>query len=209
MLGVLRHHPQGRARALHALGVPHGHVERHVLQARLQLGRTHGAQRAHDARVDVVQHAHKTRGNRHAHGHGANVQLSAGRCSAALQLLLQQLVLAQHAPRAGQHAFPLGGKPGKIAPPRDDGHPQAFFERAQRVRQRGLRHMAGQCGTAKVALFIERQKVLERNEKVHADASHRTALGCRIGRRLCPPRLATSFAGGLPDQGAGAMRSSK
>ena len=43
----------------------------------------------------------------------------------------------------------------------------------------------------------------------HADALHRMALGCHIGRRLCPSRLAASFAGGLPGQGAGALRSSK
>ena len=85
----------------------------------------------------------------------------------AAQVLLQHLVLVQHALGGGQHALAFGRKAFKAAAPAHHHHAKLFFQRAQGVRQGRLRDVAGLRRPAKVPVLVQRHQVAQGREQVH------------------------------------------
>ena len=106
---------------------------------------------------------------RHRHGgrHGAERQHAFGLAAAAGQILAQQFLLVQHAPRAGEHAFAFGRQAFVLAATPHDRGAELGFERTQRVRQGRLGDVTGQRGAAEVAVLLQGSEVAHRVEQIH------------------------------------------
>ena len=115
-----------------------------------------------------LQPSRETRQHRDGRGHGGHAQVAARLAFFALEQLLQHLVLVQHAVGRRQHRLALVREPGVSAPALDDDHAELGLQRAQRVRQRRLRDVAGLRGATEVAVLVQRPEIAHRREQVHA-----------------------------------------
>ena len=144
---------------------------------RLQRLRTHRQRHRHDARVPCLQLRRKPREDGHGRGHRAQAQRAARVGGVAAQVLLQHLVLVQHALGGGQHALAFGRKAFKAAAPAHHHHAKFFFQRTQRVGQGRLRDVAGLRGAAKVPVLVQRHQVAQGREQVHGEWGRLRRLG--------------------------------
>ncbi len=167
MLVVLRHHAQRCAAVVEAFGVAQAQVQCEALQPGLDLDRTHRAQHRPNADMAHAQQRGKARGHGHGRRDRTDHQIAARVLGAAEQVLLQQLMLAQHLPRAGQDALAFGREAREAAPALDHRHAEVSLQRLDCVGQGRLRHVAGQRRPAEVPVVVQSHQVFERNEEVH------------------------------------------
>ena len=116
-----------------AVGVPQAEVEREVFQAGLDLGRTQRKRHRNDSRVARPQHGTKTRCYRHGSGHRAQSQRALRPGGSTIEILAQQFLLVQHAPRASKYPLSFFGETDEITPACDDRRSEFGLQRAQGV----------------------------------------------------------------------------
>ena len=162
MFSVLGHMTQPGAVVSHAVGVAQPHVEQKILQPGFEFRRTERPHHRRNARVTYLQHGGKSRRNGHCRWHSANGELALRAASHAVQILMQQLALVQHALCTGQHALTFWREAAKRAPPRDDRYTKFVLKRPQRIGQSRLGDVASRCRTAKVLVLIQRGQISER-----------------------------------------------
>ena len=165
-----------------------------------QLGRTHGAQRA--VTMPGCRSCSMPPSAPQSACTWARRQCAAaaGRMLRCLQLRLQQRLCSRSMlAGTGQHALP-GGKPANCAPCVTVATPQVLQRAARSTARAASRMVAAQHG--KVALFIERQQVLEGNEQVHANtSSHRVPAPAAAHRATIVPTGLQQLCGGRWGQG--------
>jgi len=168
VLDVLRPGLQpARRRDAEAAGVTQPEIDGQGVEARLEILRRHRLQHRLQARVALQEQRAEARRDRQRGGHRADDQPAGGVLRAAGQLLHQHLLLAQDAVGRRQQQLALRRQAFVLAAAAHDGDAEMLFQRPQRVRQRGLRDVAGGGGTAEVAMLLQCRQVAVTVDQVH------------------------------------------
>jgi hypothetical protein len=120
--------------------------------------------------VTILQHGREPRRNRYGGGPGTDQQMALRIVGTTVQILLQHLMLAQNAPRAGENAFALNGEAGEVSAALDDRRFEVLFERSKCVGQSRLCNAGRQRGLTEVPMIVESDQIFEENKQVHGAA---------------------------------------
>ena len=117
-----------------------------------------------------MQHGGEPRGNWHGRGHRTDRQHALRLPRHTVEVLLQQLLLPQHALRTDQHACALRREARKRPTTVDNRGSKLFFQCPQRVGQGRLGDVASQRSPTKVLVLVQGRQVAQGGKQVHGSA---------------------------------------